>query len=522
MADGNGTAKTLEELIRSKHTVIAIESREERRVEKIIQRIGEGITPEPYAIRYWSRTTGITDSDGVAVDDGGLIRNSSDAVEHVIKTKERAIYVFRDIHPDLSEALLCRMLRDAAKSLKGVKREVSRTIILLSPYITIPADLEADVHKLVWPLPNRDELKAVLEVAKRNLSKDMREAMTEDDCEHVISASLGLTVEEASSAMALSIIKLGKLDPKLIIQEKKQKIAKSGRMEWLEPFPDGLAALGDLENIKDDLKDKAEHFSQDAKEYGLATPKGIILWGPAGNGKTALVKALAGEWGWPAVRMNMAAQQSGLHGGTEQNLLADIAIVEACAPCLLLIDEFDEGIGGGDSINEVDNRAAGEIQTWLSDRTAPVYVIGTTNNLDRVERERPQLVRKGRFDDKWYIPLPSEVGRKAIFDVHVARVKCCEKKIDTDKLALASGGFSGVEIEAAVNGAKGTAYKDGKRPVSTADILAIVKGIIPTSKSASDRIAEMEQWSKGKARWASKTAALPGQKQADGLDLETR
>lgn len=521
MADGNGTAKTLEELIRSKHTVIAIESREERRVEKIIQRIADSIDV-PFAVRFWTRTSGITDGDGAVVDDGGQLRNAADAVEHVIKTKERAIYVFRDIHPDLNEAIVCRQLRDAAKALKGVKREVSRVIILLSPYISIPSDLEGDVHKLVWPLPNRDEIRAVLDVAKKNLSKEIAATMTDEDFERVISASLGLTVEEASSAMALSIIKLGKLDPKLIIQEKKQKIAKSGRMEWLEPFADGLSALGDLENIKDDLRDKAEHFSQDAKEYGLATPKGIVLWGPAGNGKTALVKALAGEWGWPAVRMNLAAQQSSLHGGTEQNLLSDIAIVEACAPCLLLIDEFDEGIGGGDSINEVDNRSAGEIQTWLSDRTAPVYVIGTTNNLDRVERERPQLVRKGRFDDKWYIPLPSEVGRKAIFDVHVARVKSREKKIDTDKLALASEGFSGVEIESAVNSAKAIAYKAGKRPVSTADILAEVKSTIPTSKSAAARIKEMEEWSKGKARWASKITALSGQKHAEGLDLETR
>jgi len=452
--------------------------------------------------------------DGATIPDAfgqqGPIRTASGALQYIQDTKERAVYVLRDFHTYLDDQVPVRRgLRDVSRQLKGLPKEIARTVILLSPIFALHAELEADVHVMPWPLPKREELAAVLEKAMKNLPVDLQKAMTATEKDHIVEAALGLTVEEASSSFARSIVEKGKLDPALIVREKKQKVAKSGRTEWLEPFENGLAALGDLEDFKEWAADRYEYFGIDAREYGMPTPKGVVLAGPAGCGKTALARALAGQWHMPAFRMNCAAQQSSLHGGSEGNLLSDIALFEACAPCIVLIDEFDEGIGNGQSINQVENRQAGEIQTWLSTRTAPVFVMATTNNIDVVERERPQLVRKGRFDAKWYVPLPSEAGRKMIFDVHISRVKKLGT-VDTTLLALATKGFSGAEIEAVVDDAKGRAFRDGKRPLTTEDVLMEAKRTIPTSKSGAERNKAIEDFCRGKLMWASREASLPG------------
>ena len=908
MAEGNGHCNAMAEklsiLLRAKYSVLAIQSKEELRVERMVRRVcastKDKASGQPFALRFWSCTQGITDADGELLQDA---REPVEALRYVQATQERAIYVFRDVHHFLADPVTQRALRDTARLLKTTPPAVARAVVLLSPVLALPEELEADVHMVEWPLPTREELALVLEQSIAGLPDEIKAQVKGADAEKVVSAALGLTAEEAYSAFARSLVEMKALDPALIMQEKKQIVAKSGVLEWMEPLKGGFEDVGDLDEVKQWLDQRRTAYTPAAVAYGIPTPKGVFLAGISGCGKTEIAKAVAAVWELPLLRLNVGKLFGGLvgqslapdeevyicdnagrsvrrmtveqahkefhnvpkdfpwhtwtytdwgasrvakitdvlqhvrnekllrvitrsgrtvvvteghslfvkrkregsqfpmygpmrqtsleevetknlligdriavvrklgavrkyvsmarrqyrhadvvrsgpllititpelatlfglylgdgslnHGllriscdardkdtlkflkvinpsatfsrckasngldvtlndwsiamtahvlnvcgkrqtatshtkrvpdwvfgcsneiigaflrgyfsadgyassqntveastvnprlaqdvalllsrlgifariytksneklhrrdyrinmrkgaevarfvkrvgfiqayknaklenlkvynylnertsrdvlwdeivsiekmrqqpkyvydlsvsktekfisggivvhNSEQNLRKSISTAEIVAPCVMIIDEIDKAVGGGGGEHDggTTNRVRGELLTWLQDRMAPVFVVATANEIEALSERSPELVRKGRWDELFFVDLPSYDGRMSIFRVHVRKRGIPPAQIDFDALARASGGFSGAEIAAVVTDAMFRGFQDGARPVDTLDILTEIKRTTPMSKSSERKIESLRRWAKGRARLAS-------------------
>lgn len=507
--NSTGMAEKIAVLLKAKYTVLAIQSKEEVRVERLLRRVAESTqekkTETPFEVRFWSCTQGITDRDGEALK--GELKEPVAALQYAQTADERAIYVFRDLHLFFADAQVLRAIRDTARMLKQTPPVKARAIVLLSPAITLPIELEADVHLVNWPLPKREEILAILNQAVKAWPEELQAKATPTPAlaEKVVEAVLGLTGEEAYSAISRSAVEKGHLDPALLLQEKKQIVAKSGAVEWMEPLAGGLDDIGDLEEAKEWLVRRREAFTPEARTYGLPVPKGALLLGVQGCGKTELAKAVATAWGMPLLRLNVGNLFAGLVGASEGNLRKALEVAETVAPCALLIDELDKAVGGGgggERDGGTTSRVRGELLTWLQDRTAPVFVLGTANNAEDMFSQAPEMMRKGRWDEIFFVDLPKVDGRKSIYRVHLRKRGVTD--VDVEILAEASDGFSGAEIAATVTDAMFSAFMDGKRPTETKDILVEVRRTVPLSKSAGGRIDALREWSKGKARPASR------------------
>jgi len=506
-------AEKVSVLLRAKYTALAIRSKEEVRVERLLRRVAEVTRSKaddaPFEIRFWSCTKGITDRDGEPINGGA--REPLQALEHLQAADERAVYVFRDLHKFFDDAQVLRGIRDTARILKQTPPEKARVLVLLSPALDLPVELEADVHMVSWPLPKREELRLVLDQAVNALRAEVQKAVKDAgyDPEAIVSAALGLTAEEAYSAFSRSIVELQRLDVNLIMAEKKNIVAKSGALEWMEGLPKGLDDIGDMDEAKEWLVIRREGFSEAAQAYGLPTPKGVLFLGVPGSGKTETAKAVGAAWSLPVLRLKVGRIFGSLMGESEERLSRSLETTELVAPCVLVIDELDKVVGGGqggDHDGGTSSRVRGEILTWLQDRTAPVFVVGTANNAEEMSASAPEMLRKGRWDEIFFVDLPSIEGRKSIFDVHVKRRNL--SGIDTAALAQMAVGFSGAEIAATVTDAMFTAFRDGARPTSTDDIMAEVARTVPTSASSKERIDRLRELAKGRTRPASRAGRM--------------
>lgn len=514
----NGMTKTLATLVRAKYPLIAVLSKEELRVERAIQAVANSLDP-PFDVRTWSCTEGIRRVAGPVVSEDYDI---AAALHTIDSTPTRALYILRDVHPYLEDPVVRRRLRDLARRLKGTPPEAARTVILLSPTMTLPADLQAEIHVEEWPLPSRPELERVLmDTITSVKAGDVRralDALSEADRDRIASAALGLTAEEAQNAFSRSLIERRSLDPTLILQEKKQIVARSGVLEWMDPLPGGLESVGGLENLKCWLIERREAFSPEARAYGLPVPKGVFLAGVQGCGKTLTAKAVADAWQLPLLRLNVGALFGSLVGESESRFRQAVQTVKTIAPCVLLMDEIDKALGGsgGELDGGTSSRVRGEILTFLQERgSAEVFIVAAANNVELLAMQSPELLRKGRWDELFFVDLPHPTEREAIFGVHLVRrgIAGTEKRsrlLDVPRLAAQTEDFSGAEIEAVVVDAMFRAFADGRRPVLVEDLVAEAQRTVPLAKTAQERIRALREWGKVHARSASvEPRALP-------------
>jgi len=488
----------IDTLIRARYPIIYIVSWEEKRVEDALREIAGVRGKRMYT---WSINQGMGINSSVRDDS---TRDPLAALDYVMDSRDQAIFVLKDFHSYINDNATTRRLRDLVHALKTSYK----TLIILSPVLKLPSELEKEVTVIDYPLPDLEELDKLLEGIIRSVKQKSQIAvdLTPEEREQVLHAAQGLTASEAENVFAKSLVEKRCFDVDTITSEKEQIIRKSGMLEYYRTS-EAFADVGGMDNLKHWLETRSLAFSEKARDFGLPQPKGILLLGIQGCGKSLLCKAVASLWKLPLLRLDVGKIFSGIVGSSEENVRKAITIAESVAPCILWIDELEKGFAGTQSSPFSDagttSRVFATFVTWLQEKTAPVFVVATANDISQLP---PELMRKGRFDEIFFVDLPSESERKDIFAIHLARRKRDPGKYDLDLLASKTAGFSGAEIEAAVVSGLYDAFGEG-RELRLDDIVESVEQSVPLSTTMKERIDELRAWAAHRTRMASSLPA---------------
>ena len=420
-----------------------------------------------------------------------------DIVEVIDKIEENSIYIFDNIHSYLQDPQIITRFRVATRKLRRKKS----FIILFSPLLSIPKELEKDLTILEYPLPTIGEIGRYM----RRILNEMGVKFLESEA--IAKSLLGLTLREVENSTRKTALQYGKIgvdEIHSLIYEKEQIIKKSGFLEYFHP-KDNMESIGGLDNLKSWLKLRAKAFSSRALGYGLSYPKGVMLLGIPGTGKSLSAKAVSNAWKMPLLRLDFGKIFGGIVGESESNIRQTIKIAESLAPCVLWIDEIEKGLGGGANSGASDGgtstRVFGTFLTWLQEKESEVFVLATANDISALP---PELLRKGRFDEIFFVDLPTVKERKEIFKIHIKQRLQKIENIDIDKLALQSKGFSGAEIGEVINEALFKIYEPNREPIlKTQEILDTIGEFFPLSKTMQERIKTLRKWSKQRTKQAS-------------------
>jgi len=497
----------LDVLVRARYPLVYLVTSEEQRLEAILADLAE---THGKALLGWSIAKGFRRLGGsktASAPDGA--REPLEALAAIEKLSEPSLVVLKDFHPYLADPGVVRALRELAHALKST----FTTLVLLSPTLVIPPEIEKEVSVLDVPLPGyRDLLQLLKEiVGVVRQGNRAKVELTKDDADQLIKAAQGLTLSEAENAFAKAIAHDGRLsrdDVPLVLEEKRQVIRKSGLLEYY-PTEERLANVGGLDALKTWLGRRGAAFSEAARKFGLPEPKGLLLLGVQGCGKSLTAKAVAAQWGLPLLRLDMGRIFSGLVGSSEENLRRAIQVAESVAPVVLWIDEIEKGLAGMQSSGATDGgvtaRVMGTLLTWLQEKTAPVFVVATAN---RIEQLPPELLRKGRFDEIFFIDLPALPERREILDIHVRKRGRDPAAYDLDLLARRAEGFSGAELEQAVISGLYDAFAEGKE-LAQAHLERAVSDSLPLSTTMREDIDRLRDWARTRTRAASHAAPVP-------------
>ncbi|MGD9101762.1 MAG: AAA family ATPase [Anaerolineae bacterium] len=500
-------AAELELLIKARYPLIYITSWDEPRIEDMLRGIAGQRRKRLFA---WTVTSGVVAIDTLQptpIDPSAV--GPMQALEHVAEARDAAIFLFKDFHRflaadlDPENARVVRKLRDLARTLKRSEK----TLIFLSPLLRLPPELEKEINVLDFALPTLDELSQALERVIRSAharaASELDLDLKGEEQERVLKAARGLTVSEAEKVFAKSVVLRRGLDLDVIIAEKKQLIRKSGILEYTEPI-EHINHVGGLIELKRWLGKRRMAFSERARQFGLPEPRGLLLLGVPGGGKSLVAKATASLWQLPLLRLDMGKVFSQMVGSSEENIRSALRMAETVSPAVLWLDEIEKGLAGTISSHRSDAgtaaRVFGSFLIWLQEKTAPVFVIATSNNINLLP---PELLRKGRFDEIFFVDLPSSEEREEIFAIHLDKRYRDPNNFDLLQLARVSEGFSGAEIEQAIIAGLYEAFDNGERDLSTQDLLDAIQATIPLSRTMREQMTALRNWARTHARQAS-------------------
>lgn len=495
----------IEVLIRARYPIIYIVSWEEIRVQNFLVQIAKKRRKKAF---QWSFTTGILPA-GSAIQShkhtNAATKDPLAALNQVIENMEPAIYIFNDFHPFLhkNNFAIIRRLKELAFYLK----DSYKTAVILSPMLTIPPELEKEITVVDFPLPKVHDFAKLIDKIQEDVvdNPSISICMSGEHREKLLQAALGLTLNEAENVFAkILVTKGGKLsseDVDMVFAEKKQLIRKSGLLEYYES-QEGLNSIGGLQELKAWLRKRGRAFSAKARKFGLPVPKGILLLGVQGCGKSLCAKAVADLWRLPLLRFDVGKVFGSLVGSSEENVRRAILIAESVSPCILWIDEIDKAFAGAGSVSTDSGTTArvfGTFLTWLSEKIKPVFVIATANDISKLP---PELMRKGRLDEIFYVDLPSQSEREKIFTIHLKKRKRDPKNFDLAKLVAVTEGFSGAEIEELIISALYDAFYQNQ-DLTTANLLHSAATTVPLSQTMAEQLSQFRTWAQGRARNAS-------------------
>ena len=508
--------KKFSNLLRARFPFIYINTYEEDRATKFVQETA--ISPKevkiPREVFVWTQSIGLKN-----LKDGNVISNTTapnKLVEFIEKYDSNAVFILYDFHVFFGTKQKCpdcgviRSLRDLVPVLKmGSAR---KNIVFISPELVIPESLQKDVVIYDFPLPDVSAIRKRLDKMIGSNKKVDTTALSEEDKERLCKAALGLTMKEAENAFALAMVNDGRLnknDISVILEEKMQVIRKTGMLEYIQSDL-GISDIGGLDNLKKWLLKRNNSWSDRAKKYCIPAPKGVLVTGVPGCGKSLTAKAMSTIWQLPLLRLDFGKIFAGIVGSSEENMRKAIATVEAVAPSILWVDEIEKGLSGASTTNDggVSSRIFGTFLTWMQEKTAPVFVIATANNISKLP---PELLRKGRFDEIFFVDLPTYEERKEIFRVHLKKrlldeevcknVKADDENI-VEKLAQMTEGFIGSEIEQVVVSALCDAFFEN-RALEFEDFVKAIQNTVPLSKTQKEQILALREWANVRAVSAS-------------------
>ncbi len=498
-------AQEIETYIRARYPILYIVSSEEMRVQQMFMDIA---TRRQKKVLEWSCSTGIV--PGGASIQSQKLRNPATkdplvALDQVIEQVEPAIFLFKDLHPFLTKTsfTVIRKLKEIALHLK----DSFKTIVIVSSVLEIPVELEKEITVINFPLPTRDDLAELLDRILEDVKPIKQVGIDIDDAgrERLLQATLGLTLTEAENVFAKIIVQDQHLSAEHVTEvfaQKQQIIRKSGLLEYYSAT-ETFDHVGGLAVLKDWLGTRALAFSDEARAFGLPAPKGILLIGVQGCGKSLCAKAVASLWQLPLLRFDMGRMFGSLVGSSEENVRRAIAVAESVAPAILWVDEIDKAFAGSQSSGHTDGgtaaRVFGTFLTWLSEKSTPVFVVATANDISQLP---PELLRKGRFDEIFYVDLPSAEERAEVFRIHLARRGRDPEQFDLPALVKASDDFSGAEIEEAIISGLYEAFAE-REALNTGHVLSAVQATVPLSRTMDEHINHLRSWVEGRARNAS-------------------
>ncbi len=492
--------RDLDTLIRARYPLIYLVTWEEQRVDSLVADIAKAHGKD---LVEWTATKGLRALSGTMKGpQGEETRDPIAALHAIARMPSPTIVLLKDFHRHLEEPVTVRALREVGFALKSA----FTTAVIVAPTLKIPDELEKDVSVIDVPLPGKADLMQLLKDIVRVVTKNKRAVveLNREQADALVSAAHGLTLAEAENAFAKAIAQDARLDGndvRLMIEEKSQVVRKSGLLEYFAT-DQTLAEVGGLPHLKRWLDRRRTAFSEDARAFGLPEPKGLMLLGVQGCGKSLTAKAIATSWRLPLVRLDMGRMYSGYIGASEENLRRAIRVVESLAPVVLWVDEIEKGLAGstgsqGDS--GVSARVFATLLTWLQEKTAPVFVVCTANRIDSLP---PELLRKGRFDEIFFIDLPNELERADIFRIQLTKRGRDPKHFPLDQFVKASVNFSGAEIEQAIVSAMYDAFAD-RVDLAADHVLQAMAETLPLAVTMAEDVARLRDWARQRTRPAS-------------------
>ncbi len=486
-------------LLRACYPLIYISTTEEERLETAIAQCTQ--TLQNRTVYIWDFVDGYQDNPN---NEGVGRRNPLQALEFVEKLPNNigGIFILRDFQRFLEDVSISRKLRNLARSLKSQPKN----IIIIAPQVQISEELTEVLTVLDFPLPTATEIKDEIE----RLLGATRQPLSDTLVDELVRSAQGLSLERIRRVLTRCIASHGRIEPEdveLILEEKRQSIRQTQILDFY-PATEQISDIGGLDNLKDWLLRRGGAFSEKARSYGLPHPRGLLLVGIQGTGKSLTAKAISHHWHLPLLRLDVGRLFGGLVGESESRTRQMTSLAEALAPCVLWIDEIDKAFAGveGKGDGGTTSRVFGTFITWLAEKKSPVFVVATANNIKALP---PEMLRKGRFDEIFFVGLPSQGEREAIFNVHLSRLRPHNlKTYDIKRLAYETPDFSGAEIEQTLIEAMHIGFSQN-RDFSTDDILQAASQIIPLARTAQEEIEFLQQWAAaGKARLASRQSGL--------------
>ncbi|MCB0271875.1 MAG: AAA family ATPase [Bdellovibrionales bacterium] len=479
----------------SKVPIINVTTFEDQRCVDQLRELSKKGFQKPFAFYVWSSTEGLVDENGKAVPN---TLGSIEALDFVMKANDSSLFAFKDFYKEFSDnPKLLRKLRDVYQQLKTNYK----TLFYISPTPSVPFELSKEVNLLEFSLPNVLEIEKLLHTTL-GLFSNVEVKLTDIDKDDIVKSALGLTYDEARQAFQVAFIGKKVLDRdciKTVMEEKCKVVKKEGVLEYVD-IDFNMEEIGGLNKLKSWLEMRTKFFTKNAREFGITPPKGILLTGISGCGKSSCVKAISQYWRLPLMRLDMTKVYGGTLGNPEETMRRVLQTIEAVAPVILWIEEIEKGVAGfaqGDA--GVTARIFSSFLTWMQEKESLVFVAATANEINQLP---PELLRKGRFDEIFFVDLPTENERQEIFKVHITKRKHDPATFKLDQLAKATNGFSGAEIEQVVASGMYSAFNE-QRKFNDQDLYKEISRTVPLATTMSEQIKSIKRWADTRAVKAS-------------------
>jgi len=480
-------------LINSRHPILTIESSEEERAEKLLFEVATQLSVPLFT---WSVTTGL------ARFHGSPIYNSEApeaALSNMALVEGDGVFLLKDFARYIENDKVCRRLRELAEKFRSARR----SIVITAGSIHLPPELNGDAAPFDLGLPSVEELLAGVKQCLSDLNRESRATVALDvaSTQQLARNLSGLPFAEAMRTLRLCVLEQGKADAALldaVLDAKREVLRGDGLLETVRRDA-SFTDIAGLQRLRDWLAKRKSALTAEGQKFGLVPPKGILITGVQGCGKSLAAKSIAGEWGFELARLDAGALYDKFIGESEKRLSKALDLAQKMAPLVLWIDEVEKAFASAGSSGDADaglsQRLLATLLTWMQDRESGVFLAATSNNISALP---PEMLRKGRFDEIFFVDLPSPATRGALFALHLKKCGRDAKVFDLQALAAASDGFSGAEIEQAITSGLYTAFA-AKQQLSTQILLAELKSTQPLSVTRSEDIAAIRDWARTRA-----------------------